>query len=92
MKYQNNSLILSSWEGILEIGFLLLFTSPLIVQQETKQNKENKMKGLFGFALVMWFVAVLLSLSVFGGICCLLYTIITKPEVLAHWIKVVSGG
>ena len=50
------------------------------------------MKGLFGFALVMWFVAVLLGLSVFGGICWLLYTIITKPEVLAHWIKVVSGG
>ncbi len=55
-------------------------------------NEDNAVAGCFGLAIFMWLVAVALSLSVVGGLIWVAYTIITKPEILANWIKVVSGG
>ena len=50
------------------------------------------MTGLFRFAIFMWVIFVLIGAAIGGGVIWVIYTIITKPEVLAHWIKVVTGG
>jgi hypothetical protein len=55
-------------------------------------DSDNGFKGMFGLAIFAWFISFLLGLAFVGGIGYVLYTIVTKPEVLANWIKVVTGG
>ena len=55
-------------------------------------GSDNGFKGMFGLAIFAWFISFLLGLALVGGIGYVLYTIVTKPEALAHWIKVVTGG
>ena len=55
-------------------------------------GSDNGFKGMFGLAIFAWFIYFLLGLAFVGGIGYMLYTIATKPEILANWIKVVTGG
>ena len=45
-------------------------------------------KAIFG----LWIIMSLISLSIGGAVIYLIYTIITKPELVHHWITVVTGG
>ena len=54
-------------------------------------GSDTAAKGIIGFAFFIWLIYVGIVLSILGVIAWVLYTIITKPEVLAHWIKVVTG-
>ena len=49
------------------------------------------MKGVFGIAMAVIVFGWALVVGVIGVLGYLLYTIITKPELLNHWIKVVTG-
>jgi hypothetical protein len=46
------------------------------------------MKVLFG----IWGVMMLISLTLTGAVVYVVYTIITKPELLHKWISTVVGG
>jgi hypothetical protein len=51
-------------------------------------NQESKIFKLAAFLSFIWFLFVL---AIIGSVFYLVYTIITKPELLANWIKVVFG-
>ena len=55
-------------------------------------NSNSGFKGMFGLAIFAWFISFIMGLGFVGGIGYVIYTIVTKPEVLANWIKVVTGG
>jgi len=51
-------------------------------------NQESKIFKLAAFLSFIWFLFVF---AIIGSVFYLVYTIITKPELLANWIKVVFG-
>lgn len=54
-------------------------------------NDYQKIGFFAKFIGFLSFVWMLIWLGIICSIFYLLYTIITKPELLAHWIKVVFG-
>lgn len=57
-------------------------------KRNTMYNQESKIFKLAAFLSFIWFLFVL---AIIGSVFYLVYTIITKPELLANWIKVVFG-
>lgn len=46
---------------------------------------EKLVKGMFGIVGIIWLISAMLGMAVFGGLAWLIFTIITKPELVSAW-------
>jgi hypothetical protein len=55
-------------------------------------NEEKLVKGIFGIFGTIWLVYVLFIFAVLSCLGWLGYTIVFHPEVVAQWVKTITGG